>query len=57
MMQILRDMIFHLMVVMILSGIMELLLPDGATQPFVRLVMGLSVLAICLDPILKFSSG
>ena len=57
MIQAIREMIFHLMIVMVLSGVMELLLPDGATQPFVRMVMGLSVLAVCLEPILQMSSG
>lgn len=57
MIQMIREVIFHLMVIMVLSGLMELLLPDGGTQPFVRMVMGLGVLAVCLEPVLKLSSG
>lgn len=53
MVQALREMLLHLMTVMVLSGMMELLLPDGSTRPLVRLVMGMFVVTVCLEPAAK----
>lgn len=52
-----REVISHLIMVVMVSGMIELLLPEGTTQPFVRLVMGLAVLSACLEPILVLFSG
>ena len=57
MMQAVREMILRLMAVMVFSGMMELLLPEGSTRSLVRLVMGFSVLAACLKPAVEWLEG
>ncbi len=57
MFSLLRNIILRLLLVMTVSSLLELLLPEGGTRPFVRLVLGLTVLAVCLEPLLQFPAG
>ena len=57
MLHILHDVVFRLLFIMMLSSLLELLLPEGGTHPFVRLVLGMTVLAVCLEPFLQLPAG
>ena len=54
MLHILHDVVFRLLFIMMLSSLLELLLPEDGARPFVRLVLGMIVLAVCLEPFLQF---
>ena len=48
-----QELVINVLVIIFLTTILDLLLPDGKMQPFIRLVMGLFVLITILQPILK----
>ena len=48
-----RELVINVLVIIFLTTILDLLLPNGKMQPFIRMVMGLFVLITILQPILK----
>ena len=48
-----RELVINVLVIIFLTTILDLLLPNGKMQPFIRMVMGLFVLITLLQPILK----
>ena len=48
-----RELLINVLVIIFLTTILDLLLPNGKMQPFIRMVMGLFVLITILQPILK----
>ena len=48
-----QELVINVLVIIFLTTILDLLLPDGKMQPFIRLVMGLFVLITILQPVLK----
>ncbi|MEW6082623.1 MAG: stage III sporulation protein AF [Bacillota bacterium] len=48
-----RDIVF----ILVLAGILELLLPSGSTRKYVKVVMGLIVVLVVLNPVLSLVKG
>ncbi|MDO4540924.1 MAG: stage III sporulation protein AF [Syntrophomonadaceae bacterium] len=56
-MAVLLDMVRSLLVIIILAGFLELLLPEGSFRPWVRFAAGLFVLVAILSPLLNLLQG
>ncbi len=54
---VLKETIGNLAVVVLINSFVELLLPSGTLHRFVRLLMGLLVLLVILNPVLKLFNG
>jgi len=53
-MDVLKDIVQNLLVIIILSSFLELLLPEGQLKPFVRFAIGLFVIVAILSPSLSY---
>ena len=53
-MSIIYEIVRNIIVIIIVSSLLELLLPDGRTKPFVRFAIGLFVLIAILSPVLGY---
>jgi len=53
-MAMLQGIILEVILIIVLTTIFDLMLPEGKLQPLVRLIMGLFVLASLLNPLLNF---
>lgn len=53
-MDVIAEIVKNLLVIVIMSSLLELLLPDGNIKPFVRFAMGLFILIAVLSPALSF---
>lgn len=53
-MDVLRDLVRNMAVIVVLASFLELLLPAGSMRGFVRLVMGLFMILTVLNPLLNF---
>lgn len=53
-MDVLRDLVRNMAVIVVLASFLELLLPTGSMRGFVRLVMGLFMILTVLNPLLSF---
>lgn len=56
-MDILKDLVQNIVVIVILTTFLDLLLPSSSMQRFVKVVMGLFILVSLLNPILELLSG
>ncbi|GEM_PF-1837211 len=56
-MTVLKETVGNLAVVVLINSFIELLLPSGTLNRFVRLLMGLLLLMVILDPLLGLFSG
>lgn len=48
-----RELVVNVLVIIFLTTVLDLLLPGGQMQPFIRMVMGLFVLVTLLQPLLQ----
>ncbi|NLN87861.1 MAG: stage III sporulation protein AF [Syntrophomonadaceae bacterium] len=55
-MEILGEIVRNLLVIIIIASILEMMLPEGNTRPFVRLTVGMFVLIAILVPTLNYLS-
>ena len=53
-MDVIAEIVKNLLVIVIMSSLLELMLPDGNIKPFVRFAMGLFILIAVLSPALSF---
>ncbi|HHW60626.1 MAG TPA: stage III sporulation protein AF [Syntrophomonadaceae bacterium] len=53
-MNLLYEIVRNIIVIILVSSLLELLLPDGRIKPFVRFAIGLFVLIAILSPVLGF---
>lgn len=54
MMEAVRGLVLNVTLIILLTTLLDLLLPEGRLQPFVKLVMGLFVVISMLNPLLNF---
>lgn len=48
-----RELLVNVTVIVFLTTIMDLLLPNGKMQPFIRMVMGLFIIVTILNPLVR----
>lgn len=53
-MDVIREIVTNLLVIIIISSFLEIMLPDGNIKPFVRFAIGLFILIAVLSPSLAF---
>ncbi|MEQ8200955.1 MAG: stage III sporulation protein AF [Syntrophomonadaceae bacterium] len=53
-MEVLAEIVRNLLVIIIISSLLEMMLPDGNTRPFVRFAVGMFVLIAILAPSLDY---
>ena len=53
-MALLSDMVRNVLVIVLVAGFLEMLLPEGNTRPLVRLCIGMFILIAVLNPVLGF---
>jgi len=53
-MTVLSDMVRNVLVIVLVAGFLEMLLPEGHTRPLVRLCIGMFILIAVLNPVLGF---
>ena len=57
-MEILTGIVKNLVVIVVVAGFLELLLPDSSMRPFVRFTIGLFIIIAIINPLLSvFYSG
>lgn len=53
-MEILKNMIYQIIVIILLGTALELILPSGKLRPFVKVIVGLFVMIAVMNPIMNF---
>lgn len=56
-MEIIKDLVRNIVVIVLLTTFLDLLLPSSSMQRFVKVVMGLFILMSLLNPVLELLSG
>jgi stage III sporulation protein AF len=56
-MEFLRDWVVNIVITMIFVTIVEIMMPGGSTRKYISLVIGLMVMLVIINPVLKLMAG